>query len=502
MRNDKLEKKNIIIIGAGISGLTAGIYALENGYNVSIYEKHSIAGGECTGWVRDNVFIDGCAHWIVGTNNKGQLFKLWKHIHAFDENSKIYNTDYFNKFDINGEIVTFYSDIKLLKAELLRIAPNDKKVINEFIRGIKAYRSVTIPIKKPMDLMNPIDYAQLGLKLLPMARAYKKYTHITIEEFANKCKSEILKETFNRALFKEFNVHSLLYVMQALAKKDAGVVEGGSVNLVNRVLDYYKSLGGKIYLHTEVSKIIVENDEVKGIMKKDGSIINADYVISSTDEYHTLKVLLDNKYRNEYFDSRLEDIKNNKLPLAILCSYKITKDMSTYPKMMNFEIEPFNIGETEVKLLTLRSHAFDKTLNKDSSTITVLLRPGMDIYDTYKNLSKEDYKKEKERIGNIVLNNIKNYYKLNNDEIKLIDVTTPLTYERYLNAYKGSYMSFVTSSNHKKLMDTGLVKGLKNFVMAGQWIMPPGGLPVALFTGKHAAYRITRWDKKKFINKA
>jgi hypothetical protein len=36
--------------------------------------------------------------------------------------------------------------------------------------------------------------------------------------------------------------------------------------------------------------------------------------------------------------------------------------------------------------------------------------------------------------------------------------------------------------------------------MAGQWLMPPGGLPIALFTGKHAIYRICKMDKKEFIN--
>ena len=61
-------KKKIVIIGAGISGMTAGIFALDNGFDVEIYEKHIIAGGQCTGWNRNNVYIDGCAHWIVGTN--------------------------------------------------------------------------------------------------------------------------------------------------------------------------------------------------------------------------------------------------------------------------------------------------------------------------------------------------------------------------------------------------------------------------------------------------
>ena len=44
-----MDKKKIIIIGAGISGMTAGIYALLNDFDVEIYEKHTIPGGQCTG---------------------------------------------------------------------------------------------------------------------------------------------------------------------------------------------------------------------------------------------------------------------------------------------------------------------------------------------------------------------------------------------------------------------------------------------------------------------
>lgn len=42
--------KKIIIIGGGIAGLTAGVYAQKAGFNTEIYEKNSITGGECTGW--------------------------------------------------------------------------------------------------------------------------------------------------------------------------------------------------------------------------------------------------------------------------------------------------------------------------------------------------------------------------------------------------------------------------------------------------------------------
>ena len=59
-------------------------------------------------------------------------------------------------------------------------------------------------------------------------------------------------------------------------------------------------------------------------------------------------------------------------------------------------------------------------------------------------------------------------------------------------------MSFLTTNKVKGLMRVGLIKGLNNFVLSGQWIMAPGGLPIAIFTGKHAIERICKMEKVKF----
>ena len=166
------EKKKLIIIGGGISGLTAGIYALDNNFDVTIYEKHSIVGGQCTGWDRKGTYIDGCAHWIVGTNPQSDFYPVWKYVGGINENTKIYETEYFSKYDINGNIVTLYSDLGLLKEELLRVAPEDKKQITRFINGIKIYRFARVPIKKPLDHLNLFQLTKFGLQMLPMLFHY------------------------------------------------------------------------------------------------------------------------------------------------------------------------------------------------------------------------------------------------------------------------------------------------------------------------------------------
>ncbi len=59
--------KSVIIIGAGIGGLSTGCYAQMNGYKTRIFEMGDKPGGLCTAWQRKGYIIDGCLHWLVGS---------------------------------------------------------------------------------------------------------------------------------------------------------------------------------------------------------------------------------------------------------------------------------------------------------------------------------------------------------------------------------------------------------------------------------------------------
>ncbi|HAD34428.1 MAG TPA: NAD(P)/FAD-dependent oxidoreductase, partial [Chitinophagaceae bacterium] len=57
------QPKKVLIIGAGISGLSAACYLQMNGFQVELFEKHSIPGGLCTSWKKGDYTIDGSIHW-------------------------------------------------------------------------------------------------------------------------------------------------------------------------------------------------------------------------------------------------------------------------------------------------------------------------------------------------------------------------------------------------------------------------------------------------------
>ena len=50
------KNKKVVIIGAGIAGLSAGCYIQMNGYNTDIYELHTTPGGLCTSWKRKDLY--------------------------------------------------------------------------------------------------------------------------------------------------------------------------------------------------------------------------------------------------------------------------------------------------------------------------------------------------------------------------------------------------------------------------------------------------------------
>ena len=102
------------------------------------------------------------------------------------------------------------------------------------------------------------------------------------------------------------------------------------------------------------------------------------------------------------------------------------------------------------------------------------------------------YEQKKKEIAGQALERVVVEYPALEGKIRVLDVWTPMTYTRYCNSYKGAYMSFVTTKQAKSITAPGTIKGLKNVLLASQWLMGPGGLPTAAAMGKYAAWRIIK----------
>ena len=84
----------IIIIGAGMAGLSAGCYARMNGFETHIFEAHGLPGGVCTTWKRRGYKIDGCVHWLTGSAPGNSFYPLWKEVGVVQDRQMVDHDEY------------------------------------------------------------------------------------------------------------------------------------------------------------------------------------------------------------------------------------------------------------------------------------------------------------------------------------------------------------------------------------------------------------------------
>jgi len=74
--------KKVIIIGAGLAGLSAGCYAQKNGFGSHIFGHHAVPGGVAAAWKRQEYLIDGGVHFIMGYKPGTALHQIFEDIGA------------------------------------------------------------------------------------------------------------------------------------------------------------------------------------------------------------------------------------------------------------------------------------------------------------------------------------------------------------------------------------------------------------------------------------
>ena len=161
--------KKLVIIGGGIAGLTAGVLLQKNGFKTEIYEKNALPGGQCIGWKREGYFIDNCIHWLTGTRPGSALHELWKEIGAFGDG------------------------VELHKKEMLALSLEDEKEINKLMKYVSMAETMTVPVEKPFDAMNLIDYMKLGMSMKAMGKVMKEYGNMDINELAMRFKHPLIQ---------------------------------------------------------------------------------------------------------------------------------------------------------------------------------------------------------------------------------------------------------------------------------------------------------------------
>lgn len=491
----------ITIIGGGIAGLSAGIYALQSGMDAEILEMHTIAGGNSTSWKRGGYLFEGGLHWLVGSNENNALNKTWHELGALQNNNPVLNRDtFFTYKNLDGSEVSIFRDVDKLHKHLLDVAPEDKKAIDSLIKDIKKMSKINAPVtdikgvKVKYKQKMPFSVMMGFLGALPTMGKLQK---ITVKEYTDKFTNNAIKELLNSVVGNDqYSAMSLLFTLGGFVSDDAGYPKGGSLKMALNMANKFVELGGKIRYNTKVEKI-VQNSKAPTIFTTDGEKINSDAVIFTADA-----LTLNNFLEKPLAEQWLYDLEQNVTPLnCTFVSLGIKEDLSDLPKNYMMQLKtPFIHGGVEYNSLAFNNYAsFENYAPKGCSAVTLAFM--QDTYDHWKSCKENGtYESEKEAFANKVIDKLTEMLPQTKGKVEVFDVATPLTYERYCGTYRGSWMSVMTPTT-KMTQNPLKSETIEGLYFAGQRMLLPGGLPSAVMTARGAVQHICKDKNIVFQNK-
>jgi phytoene dehydrogenase-like protein len=493
--------KSIIIIGGGIAGLAAGCYGQMNGYNTRIFEMHDKPGGVCTAWERKNYTIDACLHWLVGSNPNSSFYHIWEELGAV-QGRRFINFEEFRRVeDKDGRTFSIYSDLDRLEEHMKELAPEDTKVIQEFIGGARRFTRFDWKMEKAPELDTPFDKLKMMLSMLPVMGTFMKWRKISTGEYAQRFKNPFLNRAFRAAFVGDLEDFPVLAMQMSLTfqhVKQAGYPIGGSLEFSRAIEKRYLGLGGQVNYRSPVAKILVENNRAAGVRLADGTEYRSDIIISAADGHSTIFDMLDGKF----IDDRIKGYYE-KLPLfppLIYVGLGVSRSFSGLPHHITYILdEPIAIGNKTYSRIGVNIYSYDPTLApQGKTTLVVMLNADFDYWQKLRSDNREQYNLEKEKAADRIVATLDKRFPGLAQQVEMRDMATPVTWERYSGNWRGAYEGWLMTRKNFMTRMSKELPGLRSFYMIGQWVEPGGGVPTAAVSGRNVIQIICKRDKKAF----
>lgn len=496
----KQDARKIVIVGGGIAGLCAAVYAQKCGYQVEVLEMHDIPGGLAANWRRCGYTFETCLHWLYGSNPSSPMHAQWREVCDIDRLTFIDHEIFGCIQTESGESLTIYTDVDRLEAEFLRRAPQDERTVRQFTAAIRKFAKFRMPSPGRSWVANLPALAG-DLPCLPLLR---QLSRLSCMEYGQRFTDPLLRSAFGEGEMGQMTVLALFFSLGWMSQHDAAYAIGGSQALIRLIVDKLTGLGGRLRLGARVERILIangaENNAAVGVRLASGEVIAADWVISAADGHATLYDLLGGKYLTEATRKPYEQMQT--FPSYLQVSLGVARDLVGQPPSITRLLDaplPVDPG-TELHQVSFRIFNFDPTFAPAGKTAVTCFLPTRN-FEYWSSLEQSDhdaYQVEKHRVAAHVIAILDSIVPGISSAVEVVDVSTPATVHRFTGNWKGSMEGwFIPPGVSFKPMPNTL-PGLRHFLMVGQWVSPGGGLPCGPMTARPAIQSICHYDHVPF----
>ena len=495
MISDMKTPQHIIIIGSGIGGLSTASLLAKRGHKVTLLEKNENIGGRANIFTGGEYTFDMGPSWYLMPDVFEHFYELMEedvHDHLnlvkLAPSYRVFfpGEDTLPVMDIHSDLE---KDLPLLEQLEPGVGPKLKKYLKrsgqqyELAKKSFMYRNYN----SVWDFFS-WDIIKEGWKMNPLQ---------TMEQYLNKW--------FTSSRLKKILEYTLVFLGSAPSKTpalynimnfidfDMGVYypKGGIYEIIRSLESIAKKHNVVIRNNTEVSSINVDDSKATGVTLTSGEVIEADYVISNADLWHTETQLLEKKHRT-YDESFWEKTVMGPSAFILYLGLNTEVEHLTHHNLRfgkdwtkNFS-EIFDnpqLPNDPSYYVCKPTHTDDNVAPQEKDILFVLVPIPAGLEPT-----EEDKKNYRDKLIGMM-----------KSDLDLHELESMINYERSYwgddfsrdyNAYKGTALGLAHTLKQTLLRPQNVSKKVKNLIYVGAGTNPGIGMPTCLISGELAYKRI------------
>ena len=288
-----MKTKSVIVIGAGIGGLTAAIHLAKRGLEVTVLEKNSRPGGRCDQFSRDgHLFDTGPTLFVMPLLYEAEFRALGVEMHERLVLRRVDPT-YHLVFD-DGSQLALTSDMESMQEQLEFLQPGSFAGLLQYLQeGDRHYRLVVEKLvnrdfRKLSDFFN-IQNLDLLFRLKPFTNHYRNMSAYFDEP---RLKSAFTFQDLYMGL-SPFEAPAT-FSMMPYTELAHGVwyPKGGMYRIVETLMDLAHEAGVLFRFNATAAQIDTGTNCVQGVGLVDGSRLKADVILANADLPYVYQNLL------------------------------------------------------------------------------------------------------------------------------------------------------------------------------------------------------------------
>ena len=497
---------DVVVIGAGLGGLSAAGYLARSGKKVLVLEHHSVPGGYAHEFRRGKFRFEVALHAMDGVTEGGWVYPVLADLGVLDQ-VEFHRLDPFYTAKFPDHEIKVSGDVNAYIKELKRNFPNEENGIERLFQNLK----------QTEEEVKAFTAARSRGENIPMADMPAKYPNLVLamtqswDDYMSRfIRNEQLKAIIS-ALWGYFGLPPKQLTGGGFAMMEASYLfhgayypEGGSFAISKAIEKTIREHGGEIAYNQTVTKIDVRGGLASAVETHKGLRVTADLVVSNASAPDTLVKMIGREHFPEKYLSKVDREKpaasNLVVYLGLDCDvrklgYKHHELMVSRTYDINESYDRMMRGDWDNVdfIITNYGPVCKRACPPGHSAIVIMCLATLDYenqwgtggdFENYRQNFR--YRELKERAGNALIAQASKYIPNLRDHIIEREVATPLTNIRYSLNPGGSIYGTEQTVGNMYGNRLSAKTPIENLVLTGAWVSG-GGMSTALVSGRSSA---------------